>query len=414
MNKLLAPGSESATGFWLDDSGHHAWLKENAEQQFAFFSASLRNGHGFHVLDENGRPLPDNTQELITTTRLVHSYALAKQVGYADADRIIDQGMAYLKSHHHDPVHGGYVWSLDGDTIVEGQKLAYGHAFVLLAASSAKMAGHPGADALLADVSEVLDQHFWEESAGLFADEWNRDWSPFSTYRGMNANMHGLEALLTAFEATKQSVYLQRAGRILSFFTGKIAPAEGWRLPEHFTKAWVPDRAYAGDPMFRPAGTTPGHSFEMGRLLLQYWDLCERPESDAPKRARQLIETALADAWREDGGFVYTLGLEGRVGVSTRYWWPVTEAIGALASLIKLDRRAADEIWYRRLWHFANSHFIDHERGGWFPEIDESGAATHTIFKGKPDIYHAVQACIFPQAKGLSNQIQELSAVALR
>ncbi len=410
MSIPRAPGPKSATGFWLDDSRHHAWLKANAARQFTFFAASLRKGPGFYNLADNGAPLPDNTQELITTTRLVHSYALAKHVGYAGADRMIDHGMAYLKSHHHDPVHGGYIWSLKGDSIVEGKKLAYGHAFVLLAAASAKMAGHPDASAMLADVSEVLEQRFWEDEAGLFADEWERNWTPFSTYRGMNANMHAVEALLTAFEATGQRDYLQRAGRILDFFTNKIAPAAGWRLPEHYTQTWETDRSYAGDPMFRPAGTTPGHSFEMGRLLLQHWDLCGRPEDGAPKRARHLIETALNDAWREDGGFAYTLDFEGRIGVAARYWWPVTEAIGALASLIKLERRAADEIWYRRLWHFANAHFIDHQHGGWFPEIDDSGAATNTIFKGKPDIYHAAQACIFPQAKGLSNQIKELGA----
>ncbi len=294
------------------------------------------------------------------------------------------------------------MWALNGDKIVDDRKLAYGHVFVLLAASSAKMAGHPDADALIADIGEVLDRHYWDEHHGLFADEWNRDWTPFSTYRGMNANMHGVEALLTAYEATGQDIFLSRAGRILEFFTNQIASAEGWRLPEHYNEDWQIDRAYSGNPMFRPAGTTPGHSFELGRLLLQHWDLSGRPDGDAPARGRRLIEQALNDAWREDGGFCYTLNFDGSVAIQSRFWWPVTEAIGAVASLIKLDRQDTDEAWYRRLWAFADAHYIDHEYGGWFPEIDNSGKVTATLFKGKPDIYHSLQACLYPLTEGLS------------
>ena len=62
----------------------------------------------------------------------------------------------------------------------ERDKLAYGHAFVLLAASSAKCAGHPDADRLLADVSEVLETRFWEAGVGASAEEFREDWSTFS------------------------------------------------------------------------------------------------------------------------------------------------------------------------------------------------------------------------------------------
>ncbi|RMF40819.1 MAG: AGE family epimerase/isomerase [Alphaproteobacteria bacterium] len=397
------PGPDTATGFWLDEPTHRAFLVADAERQFAFFRASLGEGPGFHVLDHDGAPLPQTVQELHTTTRLIHSYALGKLAGRDDCDAIIDRGMEHLWHHHRDAVHGGYVWALDGDGVHDGRKLAYGHVFVLLAGASARMAGHPDAERLIADVSAVLDARFWEEGPGLFCDEWNRDWTPFSTYRGMNANMHGVEALLAAFEATGQEIYLRRAGRILDFFLRRIAPAENWRLPEHYDADWRIDRTYSGDPMFRPAGTTPGHSFELARLMLQYWDLSGRAEPDAPDIARNLVERALADGWdAQRGGIVYTLGFDGRPAIRARYWWPVTEAIGALAAMIKLERRAEDEAWYRRLWRFANARFIDRERGGWFPEIGEDGCPAATQFRGKPDIYHALQADLLPLTPGLS------------
>lgn len=407
-------GPADAPGFWLDHPAHRAFLKAEAARQFAFFAASPRRypneAPGFHVLGHDGAPLPDPLQELHTTTRLVHSYALGVASGIPGAGEIVDLGMDYLWSHHRDSTHGGYVWGMAGDAVADGRKLAYGHVFVLLAGASARLTRHPDADRLIADVAEVLERRFWEEGPGLFADEFNRDWTPFSDYRGMNANMHATEALLTAYEATGEAVFLQRAGRILDFFLGRMAPAHDWRIPEHYRADWTVDATYAGNPMFRPAGTTPGHSFEFGRLALQWWDLAGQPDDGTPGRARALIEEALK-AWLPEGGFAYTLNFDGSVDVRNRYWWPVTEAIGALAALIKLERRPEDEAWYRRLWAFADASLIDQARGGWFPELDAAGAPAATQFAGKPDIYHSVQAALFPLASGLSRPARSLQDV---
>ena len=399
------PGTQSEPGFWLETSSHRKWLKDQAMRQLEFFSASCRKGPGFFILGHDGNPQPGQLQELHTTTRLIHSYSLGHLSGFQGAERIIDHGMAYLESHHRDRDHGGYLWALEGDRIKDDRKLAYGHVFVLLASASAKLAGHPDADRLMADARDVLDQHFWDEDAGLFCDEWNRDWTPFSTYRGMNANMHGVEALLSAYEATGDEIYLTRAGRILDFFIGKIAPGENWRLPEHYASDWQVDRSYAGDPMFRPAGTTPGHSFELGRLQLQYWDLSGRPVSNTPDTSRRLIEQALNDAWLPGGGLAYTLDFDGRVANASRFWWPVTEAIGAVAALITMDKMPEDEMWYRKLWTYANETLVDHKHGGWFPAVDEDGNVVTSIFDGKPDIYHSLQACLFPLSGRLSRMM---------
>lgn len=389
---------------------HHAWLRAEAMRQFSFFASSPRPGGGFHLLDHDGSVRHDRVQELHTTTRLVHSYALGKLAGFDKSDAIIDQGMGYLFSHHRDDRYGGYLWALKDRAVEDDRKLAYGHVFVLLAGASAKMVGHPDADRLIDDVTEVLQTRFWEEDAGLFADEWNRDWTPFSTYRGMNANMHGVEALLTAFEATGQDGYLQQAGRILDFFIGRMALAEQWRLPEHYRQDWTIDRDYAGDPMFRPAGTTPGHSFELARLLLQHWDLSGRPDDVAPNRAWSLTDRALSDAWdQRRGGLFYTLDFGGSPAIRDRYWWPVTEAIGVLASFLKLGGTDAQRDWYARLWQFADAHFIDQHQGGWHPEIDEDGQPSGAQFTGKPDIYHSIQATLFPLTSRLSYMAKDLT-----
>ncbi|QBX34503.1 AGE family epimerase/isomerase [Paracoccus liaowanqingii] len=405
----MIPGPEDLSGPWIADDAHRAFLVSDAHRALDLFDASLRPGGGLQVLDLAGAPLPGSLQELHTTTRLVHSYALAQIAGRPDRAGLIDRGMDDLWTRHRDQQHGGYLWSLDEAGVVDGTKLAYGHVFVLLAASSATLAGHPDADRLLTDIREILDRHYWDEAAGLFRDEFTRDWQVFSTYRGMNANMHGVEALLAAHEATGEALFLTRAGRILDFFIAGQAARNGWRIPEHYDERWQPDPDYAGNPMFRPAGTTPGHSFEMARLLLQWWDLAGRPGSDAPAQARALVRTAMDDAWdAQHGGLAYTLR-DGAVDNPARYWWPVTEAIGALAALIKLDPQPGDEDAYRRLWRFAALHLIDPKVGGWFPELGPDSRPSRVQFAGKPDIYHALQADLFPLLPGLSRAGRDLA-----
>lgn len=57
----------------------------------------------------------------------------------------------FLWNGHRDSEYGGYYWSVGYDGPSDATKQAYGPAFVLLAASSAKVAGHPDADRLITE-----------------------------------------------------------------------------------------------------------------------------------------------------------------------------------------------------------------------------------------------------------------------
>lgn len=399
----------TSTATTLTSQEHRMFLKSEALRQLDFFSTARRPDSGFRTLDHDGAPILDAPQELHATTRMIHCFALAKIAGWEQGDALLDHGIQYLMTHHRDPMNGGFFWSTARGTDADTNKLAYGHVFVLLAASSATAAGHPDGPKLLDEIDSVLDRHFWDEERGLFKEEWSHDWLPISTYRGMNANMHGVEALLSAYEATGRRKYLDRAGRIIDFFARKIAPADGWRIPEHFTENWEIDREYAGNPMFRPKGTTPGHSLELARLILQFVELNDVPDPQLTEIAHQLVQTALRDAWAgESGGLFYTLHYDGSPAIKDRYWWPVTEAIGVLAAFLKTDPTAEYLEWYHRLWDVAGRLFIDHERGGWFPEVDSQGRAVSKQFIGKPDLYHSFQAAMFPLTPTVANTYKDL------
>ena len=384
---------------WRENDGHQRWLLGQAENLFAFFEdASLNPAGGFNALDNAGRAIAGPVaRPLHVTTRMVHCFAIGHLLGRPGAADFVDHGVNALLDRHRDSAHGGYFWSFDDDGPREREKLAYGHAFVLLAASSAKVAGHPLADRLLADISEVLDKRFWEPEHGASAEEFAADWSPISAYRGQNSNMHLTEALMAAFEATGEPIFLTRATSIADLVLRRRAAAEGWRVPEHFHADWTLDREYKGSDMFRPYGTTPGHWLEWARLALQLWALGGRKLDWLPEAARGLFAQAVGPGWDAPrGGFYYTLEWSGAPRIRDRLWWPCCEAIGAAAFLQDVNKSPLYEDWYRRVWNFSARHLIDRREGGWRPQLDDALCPTPGYFVGKPDMYHALQACLIP------------------
>lgn len=389
---------------WVEQTGHRQWLLNEVDHLFNFYEPHAVNRRGgFHDLDARGEPLPtgwppaaEPTRNLFNTTRLTHCFAIGHLLGRPGASRFVDHGMDFLWNGHRDRTNGGYRWS-DGYTApLNDSKQAYGHAFVLLAASSAKVIGHPDADRLLSDISTVIEDRFWEQEHGAVAEEFTADWKPLSDYRGQNSNMHLTEALMAAYEATTESRYLDMASSIAGRLIRDTAAKNNWRLPEHYRNDWSIDFDYGTD-VFRPYGSTIGHGLEWSRLILQLWELTGREEAWMPDAARHLFDRATEDGWdQEHGGFYFTVGWDGMPVDRDRYWWPCTEGIAAAAFLGAITGDEIYEEWYRRIWDWSRTHLIDRELGGWHHQLDDTLIPVSDPWFGKPDLYHTLQACVIP------------------
>ncbi len=399
MNIQVEPAT---LGNWSTRAYHRHWLLDQVGSLFDFFQYRAVNpSGGFYDMDDVGKPLgaANPVRGIHSTARMVHCFSIASLLGRPGANEIVDHGMDYLWNHHRDTKHGGYLWSLNNDGPVDSSKQGYGHAFVLLAASSAKTIGHPLADGMLADVTEILNTKFWEEKHGAIAEEYNRDWSPIDggTYRGQNSNMHLTEALMAAFEATGEKAYLEKAESIADLVIRRSAGSVGWRVAEHFNADWELDKNYRGNEMFRPSGTTPGHWLEWARLILQLWSLGERRHDWMPDAAKGLFSQSMSLGWDSDkGGFFYTLDWEDIPAKRNKLWWPACEGAGAAHYLNEHVPSDFHEESYRKIWSVIGRSFVDRANGGWHEELTEDLVPAHTLFPGKGDIYHALQACLIP------------------
>ena len=386
---------------WLTRPYHRQWLRDQAESLFAFYgNRSFNPAGGFFELTATGKPIqPLNpVRGIHSTARMVHCFAIASLLGRPGSDPIVDHGMHYLWNNHRDAERGGYFWAVDDDGAADkGRKQGYGHAFVLLAASSAKLVGHPLADKVIADVTEVIETRFWNKQHGAIEEEFNADWSPISPYHGQNSNMHLTEALMAAFEATGNREYLSKAEQIADLIIRRSAGANGFRVAEHFDADWNVDHNYNGDPMFRPAGTTPGHALEWSRLTLQLWALGGKRHAWMPDAAEALFREAVTLGWdKARGGFFYTLDWNNGPDQRHKLWWPMAEGVGAAAFLGAHRPSDFHETWYRNIWDVIARYHIDHVNGAWHEQLTEDMQPAYSLFAGKGDIYHALQACLIP------------------
>ena len=333
---------------------------------------------------------------------MTHVHALATLCGLPESAPLVDHGIAALTGPLHDHAHGGWFLAVDADGSPLPRKEAYTHAFVVLAASSALAADRAGADDLLSAALDVVEQRFWEEEAGRVAESFAQDWSEPEPYRGANSNMHTVEALLAAGDVLGDARLRDRALTIATHLIDQVARAHGWRVVEHFDRAWREDLAFNRDTPahpFRPYGTTVGHWLEWARLLLHLEAASDAPPSWLQPAAIELFRAAVEVGWAADGspGFVYTLGWDDEPVVRTRMHWVVAEAIAAASALHERTEHPVYEAWYRALWDHAARLFIDRRDGSWHHELSPSLRPAAAAWRGKPDLYHAVQATLLPQ-----------------
>lgn len=357
---------------------------------------------GFGWLDDEGRPTPGAPRPTWVAARMTYVFALATELGVVGADELAAHGVRALAEQHRDHVHGGWYDALgpDGEPLETG-KAAYPHAFVALAAASATAAAVPGAAELLADATAVLEEHFLDAD-GRVVESYDRAFDVSESYRGANASMHMVEALLVLGDVLEDSRWHRTALGIAEHLVHGVAREHHYLLPEHFTPGWEPLLDYhveQPDDPFRPYGCTPGHLLEWSRLLLQLEAALPDPPAWLPEDARALFDTAVRVGWEADGrpGFVYTVSWDGAPVVTSRMHWVVAEAIGAAAALQRRTGEQGYLQWFDTWWTYAHRHLVDERHGSWHHELDSLNRPASTVWSGKPDVYHAFQATLLPQ-----------------
>ena len=390
--------------YQLGTAENQKFLQDVRDGLLSFGHQFPSPGGSSYYLGDDGTPWKDRNRETWITSRMTHVYSIGSMLGHEGSEALADAALKGLRVELHDDKNGGWYAGLTKDNEIVPTKQCYAHAFVILAASSGVLAGREGAAELLKDALALYDLRFWNEEEGLSCDTWNTEFTMLDPYRGLNANMHTVEAFLAAADVTGEEKYRVRAGRIIDHVL-VWAKDNNWRIPEHFSSDWVPDlecNKDRPDDQFKPYGATPGHGIEWARLITQ-WALSTYKEDKtgaAPymEAAENLYNRAVSDAWNADGapGICYTTDWNGKPVVHDRMHWTLAEAINTSAVLSHVtdnEKYAAD---YAEFMEYLDEKVLDHVNGSWFHQLDRENNLLETVWPGKSDIYHALQATLIP------------------
>lgn len=368
------------------------------------FAKAARVEFGFGWLTDDGGVDADKTLQLWINGRMTHSFAMGHLLGIPGCDELARHGIWALSNQFRDGDNGWYSELTHSGEPTDDSKAVYAQAFVVLGASSAKAAAVAGADELMNAALSIIEKKFWDEEYGMVVDFTNRDASVIDPYRGVNSNMHMVEAFLAAAAATGDDIWLHRATRITERVSREFANHD-LRLPEHYNLKWMTILDYNRDEPahpFRPYGATPGHALEWARLMVHLAAELDQRDQPVPTLIRELppklYAQALADGWARNGnpGFVYTTDFAGVPVVESRMHWVTCEAI----STAEVLRHSANPEEQEKLqqdidmfWQYLSDYVIEWP-GAWRHELAADNTPAAGTWSGKPDIYHALQTAV--------------------
>lgn len=376
-----------------------SFLRDHCRSIMAFYDKRIvdKSGGYFQNFLDDGQVFAPNVRHLVSSTRIVVNYAVASDMlARPDYKAIAKHGLDYIEQVHWQSDSECYAWTLDNHLPIDMTQQAYGYAFVLLAYANCIKHRIIDTKEQLYRVFELLEVRFWQKEHGLYADEITVD-GALSNYRGQNANMHLCEALIAAYEATEDNVFLERALLVAENITLRQANLSDGLVWEHYTQDFEIDWQYNKDDpknLYRPWGFQPGHQTEWSKLLLilnRY-----QPKQWLVDKAAQLFEYAYQTAWDQQcGGLVYGFDVDGVWCDDDKYFWVQAESFAAAALLYQQTGQAKFLDSYQALWQYSWQHLIDHKHGAWFRVVtrDNRAYSNEKSSAGAKCDYHTLGAC---------------------
>ena len=375
------------------------FLKDHILKILSFYNKNSfdKNGGFFNVFLNDGSIFDKKNRHLVSCSRFVFNYAnaylMTKENKYKE---LCNHGLEFIITQHRNINTNHFSWQITTEKVVDGRAMAYGYAFVILAGSFAFKIGIEEGKELAEEAWNFMNKYFWEEKYSAYADELSPDLKILNPYRGQNANMHTVEALIAAYEIFKEKKYLDRANLIAQQFAVNLASQSQNQIWEHYDSSWKIDWEYnkdKPDDVYKPWGFQPGHQVEWSKLLLQL--NVHSPEDWKIERSIYLFEKGTTMSIdKEYGGLVYGYSPDGNFTNDNKYFWVQAEALAASWRLYKITNKKDYYNFYISLWEYCWKNFVDHKYGAWFNILTRKGKQINKIKSplGKTD-YHTMGAC---------------------
>ena len=202
----------------------------------------------------------------------------------------------------------------------------------------------------------MLDRQFWDEDAGMVVEEWDEAWTMLDGYRGVNANMHTVEALLAVGDLQPRGADPD-PGRARLRARQRLADPRALRRVLDAAPRLQPGRARAPVPAVRRdrrplVRVEPADARAARRARRRRAGVDARGRAGAVRRGRA---RGLGGRRRRRVRLHRRLGRHARRTRSGCTGWS-TEALAAAATLHAATGDASYAAWHEQWWAYAEAH----------------------------------------------------------
>lgn len=343
------------------------WLFETALPFWAEHGLDHTHGGVHEALRFDGTPALHATKRLRVLGRQIYCFSHARKMGWkGDALSPVRHCFKQLVATGWHP-DGGWIHRFNRDgSVADDTRDTYDQCFMMLAFAWMMRAGID-----VEDAREQFDRTMDFISAQLMCPSGNGllegIGKSVSDLRRANPHMHFLEAMLAAYDATGEDVFLDRAEAMIALFESHFYDTEMATVTEFFKADWT--RVNEKGTYTR---VEPGHHYEWVWLLLRYLEHRDRP--GLFRKAAMLFATARAFGHHHrTGAAADTMQPDGREMAVTARCWPQTEALKAAIAFEKAGLSVAADFKLAML-EILFEYYLDAPiAGGWYDQIDETG-----------------------------------------
>jgi cellobiose epimerase len=351
-------------------------------------------------LDREGRPVPPGTKSLVQQSRVVWTFAAAYE-RYPDPlyRQMATHALTFLREKMWDAKNGGFYWLVQRDgSVADPKKHLYGQSFAIYSlAEYARAFGDSAARQEALDLFQLIDRKAHDNANGGYFEAFSQDWKPtvrndlalsLPDRKSMNTHIHLLESFTTLYRVSDDAQVRTRVEELFNICLERIVDTRRGYLRLYFTNDWKPAE--------QSEISSYGHDIELSWLLTETAAALGAAKDPKVKQATlALVQHTLRDGFDHQHGGVYYEGpVAGPAKVRRLSWWVEAETLVGLLNAYQLTRKP--EYWQRfeQQAQYVFHHFVDHQYGEWFADIEPDGKITGQKTFDWKGPYHQSRACL--------------------
>lgn len=329
-------------------------------------------------IDHYGTKYPEANKGIILISRMMWTFSAASRFYKHDEYKpYADNVRKYIETYFFDTSNGGYFWEVtaQGDVVVS-KKQVYAQAFVIYAYTEYYLAfGDTSALERAMDIFTIMEHACIDKVYGGYFEAFSQSWTKLDDVRlserdlnlpkGMNTNLHVLEAYTNLYEATKSPVVEQALRLLIDVYSQKIIDKNN-HIIIFFTEDWTP----------KTHEYSYGHDIESSWLL---WEAAEvLHDKDLLKRIKPqvlaMVDTCIKEGYdAKTSSVLYEYFVKTNTYDTHRHWWVQVEAMEGFANAYRItgDKKYRKLVF--KIWQYIQVYVIDKVHGEWFWRIDNDG-----------------------------------------